>query len=134
MTEMTDQIAGSMPFARTLGVEIDSAGPDEVTGRLAWAAERCTAGGVMHGGALMTLADSLGAACAFLNLPAGASTTTLESKTNFFRGVRDGEVRGVARPLHAGRRFIVVQTDLYDGRERRVAQVTQTQAVLTDEK
>jgi uncharacterized protein (TIGR00369 family) len=84
----------------------------------------------MHGGALMALADSLGAACAFLNLPAGSSTTTLESKTNFMRAVREGEARGVARPLHVGRRFIVVQTDLYDDQDRRVAQVTQTQAVL----
>jgi uncharacterized protein (TIGR00369 family) len=131
---MSDQIVDLMPFARALGVEIDTAGPDEVTGRLAWAPERCTSGGVMHGGALMALADTLGAACAFLNLPEGASTTTLESKTNFFRGVREGEARGVARPLHTGRRFIVVQTDLYDGTGRRAAQVTQTQAVLTDEK
>ncbi|GAA2403014.1 PaaI family thioesterase [Actinomadura vinacea] len=129
---MTDRLVDAMPFARDLGVELDTAGPEEVTGRLAWAPERCTAGGVMHGGALMTLADSLGALCAFLNLPAGASTTTLESKTNFFRGVRDGEVRGVSRPLHTGRRFIVVQTDLSDGQGRRVAQVTQTQAVLSD--
>ncbi|XVQ15167.1 PaaI family thioesterase [Spirillospora sp. CA-255316] len=129
---MTDGIVDTMPFARELGVEIDTAGPEEVTGRLAWAPERCTAGGAMHGGALMALADSLGAVCAFLNLPQGASTTTLESKTNFFRGVREGEVRGVSRPLHTGRRFIVVQTDLYGGGGRRVAQVTQTQAVLAD--
>ncbi|MFI0352164.1 PaaI family thioesterase [Actinomadura sp. 9N407] len=127
---MTDEIIDAMPFARALGVRIDSAEPEEVTGRLAWAPERCTAGGIMHGGALMALADSLGAACAFLNLPAGSSTTTLESKTNFLRGVRQGEVRGVSRPLHPGRRFIVVQTDLYDDEDRRVAQVTQTQAVL----
>ncbi|URN01485.1 PaaI family thioesterase [Actinomadura madurae] len=58
------------------------------------------------------------------------STTTLESKTNFFRGVKDGQVRGVSRPLHAGRTSIVVQTDLFDAAGRRVAQVTQTQAVL----
>ncbi|GAA3938148.1 PaaI family thioesterase [Actinomadura viridis] len=127
---MTDPLIDAMPFARELGVEIDAAGPGEVTGRLAWAPERCTAGGVMHGGALMALADSLGAACAFLNLPPGASTTTVESKTNFFRGLREGAARGVARPLHTGHRFIVVQTDLYDGRDRRLAQVTQTQAVL----
>lgn len=131
---MNDEIIDLMPFARELGVRIDTASPDEVTGRLAWAPQRCTAGGVMHGGALMTLADTLGAACAFLNLPEEASTTTLESKTNFFRAVRDGEVRGVAAPLHTGRRFIVVQTDLFDGRGRRVAQITQTQAVRTDEK
>ncbi|XRQ14903.1 PaaI family thioesterase [Actinomadura welshii] len=126
-----DQLADAMPFARALGVEIDTAAPGEVTGHLDWAPDRCTAGGAMHGGALMTLADTLGAACAFLNLPPGASTATLESKTNFFRGVKDGRVRGVSRPLHTGRTSIVVQTDLYDGNDRRVAQVTQTQAVLS---
>ncbi|MEU8125049.1 PaaI family thioesterase [Spirillospora sp. NPDC049024] len=125
-----DQLTDAMPFARALGVEIDTAGPEEVTGHLDWAADRCTAGGVMHGGALMALADTLGAACAFLNLPPGASTTTLESKTNFFRGVREGRVQGVSRPLHTGRTSIVVQTDLLDATGRRVAQVTQTQAVL----
>lgn len=125
-----DQLVDAMPFARALGVEIDTAGPEEVTGRLDWAPDRCTAGGVLHGGALMALADTLGAACAFLNLPDGASTTTLESKTNFFRGVRSGRVRGTSRPLHAGRTSIVVQTDLHDDEGRRVAQVTQTQAVL----
>ncbi|MWA07091.1 hotdog fold thioesterase [Actinomadura sp. LD22] len=125
-----DQIDDAMPFARALGVEIDAAAPEEVTGHLDWAPDRCTTGGLMHGGALMALADTLGAACAFLNLPPGASTTTLESKTNFFRGVKEGSVRGVSHPLHTGRTSIVVQTDLYDGTGRRVAQVTQTQAVL----
>jgi uncharacterized protein (TIGR00369 family) len=125
-----DQLTDAMPFARALGVRIDAAAPEEVTGLLDWAPERCTAGGVMHGGALMAFADTLGAACAFLNLPPDTFTTTLESKTNFFRGVREGSVKGVARPLHAGRTSIVVQTDLYDGTGRRVAQVTQTQAVL----
>ncbi|GAA0593029.1 PaaI family thioesterase [Actinomadura livida] len=130
-TELTpDQLADAMPFARALGVAIDSAGPEEVTGHLDWTPDRCTAGGVMHGGALMALADTLGAVCAFLNLPPDTSTTTLESKTNFFRGVKDGRVRGVSRPLHTGRTSIVVQTDLLDASDRRVAQVTQTQAVL----
>ena len=127
----TDDLLDAMPFARALGVRIDAAAPDEVAGRLEWAPERCTAGGVMHGGALMALADSLGAACAYLNLPADASTSTLNSTTNFFRAVRGGEVRAVARPLHVGRSTIVVQTDLHDGEGRRVAQVTQTQAVLS---
>ncbi|WP_243712820.1 PaaI family thioesterase [Actinomadura sp. 6K520] len=130
-TELTpDQLADAMPFARAMGVAIDSAGPEEVTGHLGWSPDRCTAGGVMHGGALMTLADTLGAVCAFLNLPPDTSTTTLESKTNFFRAVKDGHVRGVSRPLHTGRTSIVVQTDLFDAAGRRVAQVTQTQAVL----
>jgi 1,4-dihydroxy-2-naphthoyl-CoA hydrolase len=124
------ELLAALPFAVELGVELDSAEPDEVRGRLAWSPERCTAGGLMHGGALMALADSLGGICAFLNLPAGAGTTTLSSSTSFLRGVREGEVRAVARPLHAGRTVIVVQTDLHDDDDRRVGRVTQTQAVL----
>ena len=127
---MTD-LNEAMPFGTLLGVEIDAATAPEVRGGLRWAPERCTAGGILHGGALMGLADSLGGLCAYLNLPEGATgTATVESKTNFFRGVREGRVSAVARPLHVGRSFIVVQTDLRDDEGRHVAQVTQTQAVL----
>ena len=126
-----DALLRLMPFATELGVALDAATAEEVRGRLAWAPERCTAGGLLHGGAVMAFADSLGAACAVMNLPEGASTSTIESKTNFFRAVREGHVDGVSRPLHVGRRTIVVQTDLYDTAGKRVAQVTQTQAVLT---
>lgn len=133
MSSATDPQAllAMMPFGAVCGIELEAAAPEEVTGRLAWAPERCTAAGVMHGGALMTLADSLGAVCAFLNLPAGATTSTIESKTNFLRAVRGGHVHATARPLHVGGTVIVVQTDLRDDAGRRVAQVTQTQAVLT---
>jgi 1,4-dihydroxy-2-naphthoyl-CoA hydrolase len=120
----------AMPFARTVGVELTGADPERVTGLLAWKAERCTAEGVMHGAAIMALADTLGAACAFLNLPEGARTSTIESKTNFFRGVRSGAAHATTQPLHVGRSTIVVQTDVTDDEGRRVAQVTQTQAVL----
>ena len=124
-------LAAAMPFGTRLGIELDAASPDEVVGGLEWAPDLCTAGGVLHGGALMGLADSLGGICAYLNLPAGASgTATIESKTNFFRGVRSGRVVGTARPLHVGRTTIVVQTDLRDADGKHVAQVTQTQAVL----
>jgi len=127
VTELNDV----MPFGALLGVELDEASPNEVRGGLAWAPERCTAGGILHGGALMGLADSLGGLCAYLNLPEGASgTATVESKTNFFRAVREGRVSAVARPLHVGRTLIVVQTNLQDDQGRHVAQVTQTQAVL----
>ena len=126
----SDQLLAMMPFAGLVGIELDAAEAEEVRGRLPWAPERCTAAGVLHGGALMTLADSLGAVCAFLNLPEGSQTTTISSSTAFMRAVREGEVRGVARPLHAGRTVIVVQTDLSDESGRRVAQVTQAQAVL----
>jgi len=126
----TDQLIATMPFAVATGVELDRASPTEVTGRLPWAPERCTAGGVMHGGALMTLADSVGAVCAFLNLPAGASTSTVSSSTALMRAVRGGYALAVARPMHVGRSFIVVAVDLTDEEGRAVAHVTQTQAVL----
>jgi 1,4-dihydroxy-2-naphthoyl-CoA hydrolase len=120
-----------MPFAATAGVELDAAARDEVRGRLAWAPERCTAGGLMHGGALMTLADSVGAVCAFLNLPDGASTSTVSSTTSLVRGVRSGSAHAVARPVHVGRSFILVNVEVTDDNGRLVAQVTQTQAVLS---
>lgn len=126
-----DALMDSMPFARHLGIEVGEATREEVRARLSWSAHLCTAGGVLHGGAVMALGDTAGALCAFLNLPEGAATSTIESKTNFFRGVREGHVDAVARPLHVGRSTIVVQTDLYDAAGKRVAQVTQTQAVLT---
>ena len=78
----------------------------------------------------MALADSVGGICAYLNLPSGAQTTTITSTTSFMRAVRDGEVTAVARPLHAGRTVIVVQTELRGDGGRLVAQVTQTQTVL----
>ncbi len=125
-------LAGAMPLAVALGIEVSAATADEVRGRMDWTPERCTPGGTRHGGAIMTLADTLGAICAFLNLPPGAGTSTIESKTNFFAAVRGGHVEGVTHPLHVGRRTIVVQTDVRDASGRRVAQVTQTQAVLSD--
>ena len=120
----------AMPFARLVGVELVSAAPEEVRGRLDWAPERCTTSGVLHGGALIALADTVGAICTILNLRPGAGTSTIESKTNFFRAAREGTVEAVCRPLHVGRTTVVVQTDVVDGQQRRIAQVTQTQAVL----
>ena len=129
---LTGNVNSMAPFAGLLGVEWIAAGPDEVTARLAWDESRCTAGGVLHGGALMGLADSAGGLLAFLNLPEGAAgTATLESKTNFFAPVRSGHVHATARALHKGKRTIVVDTDLRDDDGRLVARVTQTQAVLS---
>jgi 1,4-dihydroxy-2-naphthoyl-CoA hydrolase len=92
---------------------------------------RHPSGPPLHGGALMGLADNVGGFCAFLNLPDGANgTATIESKTNFFAAVRSGHVHAVARPLHTGKRTIVVDTELYDDGGKLVARVTQTQAVL----
>ena len=124
------QILATMPFSVGLGMTLDVAGAEEVRARLEWAPERCTIGGSIHGGALMALADSAGAVCAFFNLPEGASTSTIESKTNFFRAVRDGHVEATATPLHVGRSTIVVQTDVRDADGRRVALTVQTQSVL----
>lgn len=126
-----DEMIATMPYAEALGMELSSAAPDEVRGSLDWTPERCTTAGVLHGGILMTLADSLGAVCAFLNLPSGASTATIESKTNFFGAVRAGTVTGVTRPVHVGRSTIVVQTELRDDAEKLVALTLQTQAVIT---
>lgn len=121
----------AMPFTATLGIDVLHATPDEVRSRLRWHESLTTSGGLLHGGALMALADATGGMCAFLNLPAGAGTSTIESKTNFLRAVRDGAAVAAARPLHVGRRVIVVETEIHsvDG-GRLVAKVTQTQAVL----
>ena len=131
MNSVTEQLRAAMPFGTFLGLEVVSASAEEVRARLAWADELCTAGGILHGGALMGLADSAGGFCAFLNLPEDATgTATIESKTNFFAPVREGWVEAVSRPLHIGKTTIVVDTDLFDAGGRRVARVTQTQAVL----
>lgn len=128
--EALEQFLAMMPFAAALGIELDAASADEVVGRMAWREDLCTSSGVLHGGALMAFADTLGAVCAFLNLPSGAGTATISSSTNLLRAVRDGEVTATARPLHVGRSVIVVQTELLDATAKRVAQVTQAQAVL----
>ena len=125
-----ERMTDFVPFAGVVGAELVSAEPERVEGRLAWSPERCTAGGILHGGALMAMADIMGGVCTFLNLPPGAQTSTIDSKTNFFQAVREGHVDSVSRPLHVGRSTIVVQTDLFDAEGRRVAQTTQTQAVI----
>jgi 1,4-dihydroxy-2-naphthoyl-CoA hydrolase len=126
---LTEMLA-AVPFIATLGIEVVSARPEEVIGRLAWRAELCTAGGVLNGGALMSLADNTGGTCAFLNLPAGAGTATISSSTNFLSGVRDGHVTATSRPLRVGRSAIVVETELRDDDGRLVAHTTQAQAVI----
>jgi uncharacterized protein (TIGR00369 family) len=129
--ELNEQVRAAMPFGAFLGLEVTAASAEEVRARLAWDERLCTTGGILHGGALMGLADTAGGFCAFLNLPDDAAgTATIESKTNFFAPVREGWVEAVARPLHSGRTTIVVETDLFDAAGRRVARVTQTQAIL----
>ena len=129
--QLTGQLAAAASFAGFLGIEVISASPHEVVTQLAWHEDRCTAGGTMHGGALMALADSAGGLCAFLNLPPDArGTATIESKTNFLAAIRAGHAHAVSRPLHTGKRTIVVDTEIRDDDGRLAARVTQTQAVL----
>ncbi len=124
------ELMAMIPFAMMLGMELVSATPEEVVGRLDWRHELCTTGGAMHGGALMSLADNLGGVCAYLNLPAGAGTATISAAPNFLRGVRDGSVTATARPLRVGRSVIVVETEVRDDADRLVVQTTQAQAVI----
>jgi uncharacterized protein (TIGR00369 family) len=129
--ELTRSVRDAMPYTRELGIEMVAASPEEVRGQVTWEERLTTAAGILHGGVLMGLADSIGAFCAYLNLPEGSTATaTIESKTNFFAAVRSGRVEARSRPLHRGGRTIVVETDLYDEAGKHVARVTQTQAVL----
>jgi 1,4-dihydroxy-2-naphthoyl-CoA hydrolase len=122
----------AMPLAGLLGIEGLAADPSQVRARLAWREELCTAGGLLHGGALMALADSAGGVCAYLNLPHGSTgTATIQSATNFLRGVRDGYAEAISRPLNVGRTVIVVETEIVDGDGRAVARTIQSQAVLS---
>jgi uncharacterized protein (TIGR00369 family) len=132
MTNSPDpqQLIRQIPFAASLGITVDSAGKDEVVARMPYDATRTTLGGAVNGGALMSLADNVGAVCAFLNLPPGAGTSTTSSSTVFLRGVRSGDVVATSRPLHVGRSTIAVVTELRDDAGKLVAQVTQSQAVL----
>ena len=128
--EITAMVLPQLPLAETLGMRFFG-DEDEIDATIAWAPELCTGGGVLHGGVLMALADSAGALCAFLNMPEGSRTATIESKTNFLGAVREGEVRARSRPLHVGKSTVVVETDLFDAAERLVGRTMQTQAVLS---
>ncbi len=126
--EQRRALASMVPFEGLLGIELLDASPGQVRARLAWSPERCTAGGLMHGGAMMALADDCGGLCAFLNLPEGANATaTIESKTNFMRSVREGFVTATTTPLHRGRQLIVVESELMRDDGKLAAKVTQTQ-------
>jgi uncharacterized protein (TIGR00369 family) len=127
----TELIHEAMPLCATLGVRAEKYQPEEVALSLDWAPALCTTNGMLHGGVIMALADSAGAACAFLNLPKDASgTATIESKTNFLGAVRSGSVTATSAPLHGGATTIVVETSVRESTGRLVAKVTQTQMVL----
>jgi 1,4-dihydroxy-2-naphthoyl-CoA hydrolase len=129
MSGELDALVALMPFAGHLGLVLDEASPDRVVARLDWAPHLCTTAGIMHGGVLMSLADTAGALVAFLGLPEGATTATITSTSQLFRPVSSGTVRAVAVPLNRGRTIVTAQTSLYDSGQRLVAQTTQIQAV-----
>jgi uncharacterized protein (TIGR00369 family) len=120
-------------FAEHVGIEVLSAEPERVVGRIVIGPQHSNGRDRVHGGAIMSLADTLGAIGTVLNLPRGAFTTTIESKTNFLAAGRGEELIGEALPLHIGRNTMVWQTTIRDSETRRVAVVTQTQLVLKPE-
>src|SRR5690242_17714501 len=127
--------ADPLPFARTLGIELIMATPERVVGEMTVREELCTRPAVLHGGAAMAFADTLGAIATIANLPEGAGTTTIESKTNFFAAIPAGDVaKAECTPLHRGRTTMVWQTKITRGDGRLAAIVTQTQLVLPAKK
>jgi len=120
-----------LPFAKLLGIEFTNASADRIVARMTVREDLCTRPAVLHGGAIMALADTLGATGAIVNLPAGAATTTIESKTNFVAPAPAGtQVIGEATPVHRGRRTMIWQTRVTTPEGRLIALVTQTQLVL----
>ena len=120
-----------LPFAELMGIEFVEAAVERVVGEMAVREGLCTRPAVLHGGAIMAFADTLGAAGTILNLPEGAGTTTIESKTNFIAAApRGARITGESTPVHRGRRTMVWQTRITTAEGRLVALVTQTQLVL----
>ena len=131
MTDLERLQEMPLPFGTLLGIRYLSASKDKVTAELRVREELCTRPAVLHGGAIMAFADTLGAAATVLNLPDGAGTTTIESKTNFLAAAPLGsKVIGETTPVHRGKRTMVWQTRITNGEGRAVALVTQTQMVL----
>jgi uncharacterized protein (TIGR00369 family) len=131
-TEYVSQfVADPLPFAKLLGLELVTVTPDRVEAVLQVREELCTRPAVLHGGAVIALADTLGAIATVANLVEGATTTTIESKTNFFAAIPVGDTaRAACTPLHRGRTTMVWQTRVTRGDGRLAALVIQTQLVL----
>ena len=130
--DMLTRIRGEMlPFAELLGIDFISATPDKIVAEMTVREDLCTRPAVLHGGAIMAFADTLGATGTIVNLPEGAGTTTIESKTNFVAPAPAGtRLTGAATPIHRGRRTMIWQTRVSTAEGRLVALVTQTQLVL----
>src|SRR6201995_500314 len=129
MSADLDALVALMPFAGQLGLALDEAGAGRAVARLDWAPHLCTTAGVLHGGVLMSLADSAGALVTFLGLPEGKTTATITSTSHMFRPVTGGTVGAVAEPAHPGRSTVTAPTSAYDLEDRLVAQTVQVQAV-----
>lgn len=132
MSKFSELADRQMPFARHLGIEIISVEPEKVVGEMLVKAEVCTLPDILHGGAIMAFADTLGALGTVANLPSGKWTTTIESKTNFIGAAKLGQrLVAEATPVHRGKRTQVWQTRITTkDAGRLVAVVTQTQMVL----
>lgn len=125
----TEMLRTQMPLAETMGIDAIEATTDRVITAAHWQPEYCGIGGVLHGGYLMALADGTGATLAFLNLGPGETTTTVESKTNFFRPVTKGRILATSTMVHRGKTTIVVQTDITNEADSLVSRTTQTQTI-----
>ena len=120
------------PFADFMGMKITHLSPERVAAEMKVTEQLSNRNGVLHGGAIMALADNLGGTATIANLPAGASTATIESKTNFFAGIAVGDIaHAECTPLHRGRSTMVWQTKITRGDGKLAALVTQTQIVMT---
>jgi len=135
MTELIDKLrSNEPPFMKLLGAELVSATLDRIEARLRVRDDMGNGSGITHGGVYMSFADYLGAIGTVVNLPKGARTTTMESKTNFFRPAKAGDtITGVSTPMHKGRRTMVWQTRLTDKDGKLLAVITQTQMVIPKE-
>ena len=122
---------GKGTLAELLGLRFVETTPERVVAELTYREALTTIGGALHGGTLMAFADTVGATGTMLNLPPGAGTTTIESKTNFFAAGRSGTIRAESTPLHRGKRTQVWQTRITDETGRVLSLTIQTQMVLT---
>jgi 1,4-dihydroxy-2-naphthoyl-CoA hydrolase len=129
MSADLDALIALMPLAGHLGLVLDEADASRVIIRLDWARHLCTSGGILHGGVLMSLADTAGALVTFLGLPEGKTTATITSTSHMFRPVSGGMVRAVAVPVHRGRTTVTAETSVFDAEDRLVAQTVQVQAI-----
>ncbi len=133
---MSDVVAQMNAMMRSmlpglLGMEVIEAGPERVVGKMTVRADMCTAGGILHGGAYMAFADTLGAVATVVNMPGGAHTATIESKTNFIGGAKVGTtVTGTSKPFHKGKTTQVWQTEITGEDGKLLAVVSQTQIIM----